>query len=164
MFYIFFFYTLYPFGPIFTPEHSIAHTHSQTLNIFSCLDVHSWRRGPWISVKGGLKLLWSLITFLLNSNMDFHISYRKWVFSVFQDYLLSCRGGSHRLNSHQQKTRKFFLPQLGLYIFFEFTFLLNTDRFFLNKYPKPMSFTVISFQFIIFSSHVSLQTLEREER
>ena len=52
-----------------------------------------------------------------------HLMERGYLLLHFHDYLLSCvfaaiwqilRGGSHRLQSNQLKTRKIFLPQLGI--------------------------------------------------
>ena len=52
-----------------------------------------------------------------------HLMERGYLLLHFHDYLLSCvfaaiwqilRGGSHRLQSNQLKTRKIFLPQRGI--------------------------------------------------
>ena len=107
-----FFLKAWPIGPRFTPAHSIVHVQSnfQYIFIFGCSLMETWT----MDVCEGKS--WSLQVPQATVSWDLHTSYGKRVpSSPLRDYLLSLvfaaiwqilRGGAHRFQSNQPKTRK----------------------------------------------------------
>ena len=138
-------------------QHTVLHiqTQIQILNLnfllFPHEDVahgHLW--------SGKLKLTCSPITCFLNSHRDMHTPYRLtqrgYLFICFCDYLLSrvfaaiqqiLRVGSHRLQTKQTKTRKFFLPWPGNWI--QDLLILNILPYHLTHYTSLYNETLEAF-------------------